>query len=532
MRKHHTTLFFEELESRDLLSAGIPLTDLSAFSVMSALALQPAARSNSTVVGYQPNQIRTAYGFYQVPFLESGGQPNSTTYNNTAGQGQTIAIIDVDDDPYILSDANTFSRQFGLPQFDQGMSNSPTFVKVNELGQSGGPFPATNSTWAGEISLDVEWAHALAPQANIVLIEANSESTSDIFQAMSVAQNYGPVTDGSGRQDPVTVVSMSWGYNEADSFMQANMAGYDSTYLTTPAGHAPLTFVAATLDNGARYGVYWPAVSPNVLAVGGTTLTVSANSTWAGETGWQYSGGGISKYEPQPSYQQGVVSQSTTMRTNPDVAFNASPSPGFAVYDSVPYAFHSGWLSAYGTSAGTAQWAALVALTDQGLALQGQPSLGGRSQLLPALYHLAQSGSYSSYFHDITQGNNGYPAGPGYDLVTGLGTPIVNNLIPAVIDYVLQPPPAALPVSPAAATQPALAPSAVLTPAAEAFAQRTGEPTTLLPPAATRLSSSGGLVDFRPTTGGAGQGGSDGLASPLDRFWLAALGLLGNDSAG
>src|SRR5262249_49317558 len=162
--------------------------------------------------------------------------------------------VDVYDDPNILSDANTFSSQFKLPQFNLGQPNSPTFVKLNENGKNTS-YPQTNSAWTTEISLDVEWAHAIAPQANIVLVEANSESTSDVFKAMQTAETY----------PGVSVVSMSWGYNESNSFMQSNMSTYyDPTYLTTPG----VTFVAATLDNGSRYGVYWPAISPNVVGVG------------------------------------------------------------------------------------------------------------------------------------------------------------------------------------------------------------------------------------------------------------------------
>ena len=274
--------------------------------------------------------------------------PDFADYNNTAGKGQTIAIIDVYDDPNILSDANTFSNQFGLPQFNTGQANSPTFVKLNENGQNitsepkGVPHPQTNSAWSSEISLDVESAHAIAPQANIVLIEANSESTSDVFKAMNVARNYAGVD----------VVSMSWGYNESNL---PGIQGDDSQYLTTPTGHTPITFVAATLDNGSRYGVFWPAISPNVVGVGGTVLTLK-NGGYGSETGWSYSTGGISKYETQPSYQNGVVTQSATMRTNPDVSYAAT---NFAAYDTV--GTYHGWFQAGGTSAGTPQWAGLIA---------------------------------------------------------------------------------------------------------------------------------------------------------------------------
>lgn len=368
---------------------------------------------------FTPDQIRQAYGFDKVPSLMlKGTTPDTATYNNTAGKGQTLAIIDVYDDPKILSDANVFSSQFGLPQFNTG---GPTFVKLNENGQNitsepkGVPHPQTNSAWSSEISLDVEWAHAIAPQANIVLVEANSESTGDVFKAMNVARN----------NPAVSVVSMSWGYNESNSNMRSNLPAYDAAYLTPPAGtgHTPITFVAATLDNGSRYGVFWPAISPNVLAVGGTNLTTDATGNYLGESGWSYSTGGISKYEKEPSYQNGV--QSTGWRTNPDVAYAAT---GFATYDTA--GSYTGWFSASGTSAGTPQWAGLVALADQGRQANGLQSLSS-TQTLDALYQFA--GSNPSYFNDIVSGSNGaYQAGSGYDLVTGIGTPKADQLIPAL----------------------------------------------------------------------------------------------------
>lgn len=462
MKEARIRLVLEELESRDLLSAGlspfeslrvpVPFASHTAHTAPAMPAAGPvrptiqlatphnpshlsAARSQTGVTNptppagtLTPDQVRHAYGFDQVPFLMLNGVPDASTYNSTAGKGQTIAIVDVSDDPNILSDANVFSSQFGLPLFNQG-SGSPTFTKLNENG-SQGSYPRTNSSWAGEISLDVEWAHAIAPQANIVLVEANSQSTSDVFKAINAARNY------SG----VSVVSMSWGYNESNSSMQKLMASYDSKYLTTPAGHTPITFVAATLDNGSQYGVYWPAISPNVLAVGGTVLTTDAAGNYLGESGWNSSTGGISKYEAEPSWQKGVVPLNLDpngMRTNPDVSYAAT---NFAIYDTVPYYGQTGWFSAGGTSAGTPQWAALIALADQGRAAQQLPSLDGASQTLPALYQLAQqqfaANSTAAYFHDIVGGSNGaYTAIPGYDLVTGIGTPMANQLIPALAAY-------------------------------------------------------------------------------------------------
>jgi subtilase family serine protease len=398
----------EELESRDVPSASALLD----FQAVPAAGFG-GVRNNTQIVGFTPAQIRHAYGFDQVAFL-AGKSANS------AGAGQTIAIVDVADDPNILADANFFSTTFGLPQFNSG-PGTPSFTKVNENGSASGPFPMANASWAGEISLDVEWAHAIAPAANIVLVEASSTYLRDLLPAINTARSW----------MGVSAVSMSWGGAEFSGISA------DDTYLTTPSGHSGVTFTAATLDNGGYYSnrytaAYWPAVSPNTLAVGGTVLSLDSNGNYLGETGWSYGGGGLSRYETQPSYQSGVVTQSTTQRANPDVAY-AAGGPGFAIYDTVPYNQQIGWFAAQGTSAGTPQWAALVAIANQGRAQLQLPALDGPSQVLPTLYKLYASPSYTSDFNDVKTGNNGNAAGNGYDLVTGLGTPHAGAIVQALL---------------------------------------------------------------------------------------------------
>jgi hypothetical protein len=266
----------------------------------------------------------------------------------------------------------------------------------------------------------VQWAHAIAPGANILLVEANSNSWSDLMTAVNYARN----------QLGVSVVSMSWGGSE-----WLGEAGYDG-YFTTPSGHGGVTFVASSGDSGSFGAPVYPSVSPNVLAVGGTQLSTNSAGNYLGETGWGNgrrswrlggSGGGISAYESQPGYQKGVVTQST-MRTVPDVAYNASSSSPFAVYDTF---FYSGWLQVYGTSAGSPQWSALVAIANQGRVLAGGATLDGPSETLFALYNLP-----ASDFHDITSGSNGaYSARPSYDLVTGIGTPLAKLVVSRLVSY-------------------------------------------------------------------------------------------------
>ncbi len=352
-----------------------------------------------------PAQMQKAYGVNQISF---GGVTGN-------GAGQTIAIVDAYNDPDIIADASTFNSQFGLQQFN--VSGGPTFKVINENGGTSLPGNSAVDGWDVEESLDVEWAHSIAPEANVILFEANSNSYGDLLQAVSTAA----ATPG------VSVVSMSWAGGEF-----SGETSIDSVF-TTPSGHAGVTFTASTGDSGSPSG--YPALSPNVVAVGGTTLSIDSSGNYLGESAWSDGGGGISQFESQPSYQVGNVNgTSTTHRTVPDVAMDADPNTGVYVLDS----YSGGWFQVGGTSLSSPMFAGLVAIADQGRALQGESSLDGATQTLPTLYSLPESD-----FHDITTGGNGtYNATPGYDLVTGRGTPIANLLVPALAGYgVTQPTP-------------------------------------------------------------------------------------------
>ena len=405
----------ETMEPRVLLSATLAVSSLPAASIYPTMIVEgvsPDADSPSASA-FTPSQIRSAYGFDQVLFGTVQG----------TGKGQTIAIIDAYDDPTALYDLNQFSAQFDLPQFN--VSGGPTFTKV---GQTGGSVPGTDpngpagttgkNTWELEEALDIEWVHAIAPQANILLVEAINTS-----YLIPIAVPW------AASQPGVVAVSRSFSGGEF-----SNESVYD-TYFTTPTGHQGVTFLAATGDTGQPGG--YPAYSPNVVAVGGTSLTTDGSGNYGSETGWSGSGGGISAYENLPSYQtgsyqNGSVTQTTTMRTAPDVSMDADPNTGVAVYDSYDYP-SSPWLQVGGTSLSTPMWAGLIAIVDQGRAMAGASSLNGATQTLPALYQLP-----SADFNDVTSGSNGtpnYSAGAGYDLVTGLGTPVANKLIPDLAGY-------------------------------------------------------------------------------------------------
>ena len=321
----------ETLETRELLST----------AGLGQLFAQPNIFTLPTnVVGLTPAQVRHAYGFDKTELFYPVTSGKAPLVPN--GQGQTIAIVDAYDDPEIYGDLLAFDLVLGLP-------NPPQFTKATPEGT-----PASNTSWSVEMSLDVEWAHAIAPAANILLVEAKSSSLSDLIGAVDYARS----------QPGVVTVSMSWGSSEfaAKNYWYApwnDTPGENSFdgHFTTPTGHVGgsglpggITFVASTGDNGAPGE--WPAFSPNVVAVGGTTLDVDSSGDYLGETGWSHGGGGISSVEGKPSYQQNVT-QSTGNRTIPDVAYDADPGTGFAVFDTnTQPGSPSGWMQVGGTSAG------------------------------------------------------------------------------------------------------------------------------------------------------------------------------------
>jgi hypothetical protein len=349
--------------------------------------------STSLPTGYTPAQIRHAYAFDQIA-LPGGAAAD--------GSGTTIAIVDAYDDPTIANDLHAFDLQFRLPD--------PSFTKVNQSG--GTVFPPADGTWATEIALDVEWAHAIAPAAKILLVEANDNQFTNLLAGVSYAAN----------QPGVVAVSMSWDGGEFDAESSVD------SYFLTPSGHGGVTFLAASGDTGAP--PMYPATSPNVIAVGGTTLNLDGQGDYLSESGWSGSGGGISAFEPQPAYQGSLISQS--FRTNPDVAYDADPYTGFPVYDSYNNGTAAPWSQIGGTSDAAPQWAALIAIADQGRLLAGESTLDGPSQTLPMVYQLSNAD-----FRDITTGSSDgtppYSAGPGYDLVTGRGTPIANKIVADLI---------------------------------------------------------------------------------------------------
>ena len=357
-------------------------------------------------------------------------------------------IIDVGYTTTLQSDLQTFDRAWGLPD--------PRLTILHPDGPTVPYQCGKDDGLQGETTLDVEWAHAIAPGAAITVIIGSNDS------GQGLQDNCGPVS----LEDDVNyainshlgqVISISYGASELGSttdtpddkaalrqYFQAGDAIFQQ------AAQAGITVVASSGDDGAtnpdgnigsvelkQPNVGWPASDPYVLAVGGTTLTVDPqDSTYGDEIAWNdsvgASGGGLSAIYPEPAYQTRVPNQKLLQgkRGVPDVAF---PAEDYLVYGSFfpgqvandPQWMH--WGIVGGTSASAPAWAGLIAIADQ---MRGQP-LG---QIQPALYRLG-----GKDMHDVTEGDNtfggvkGYPAQPGYDLATGWGSPIANSFIPDLI---------------------------------------------------------------------------------------------------
>ena len=362
--------------------------------------------------GYTPQQIQGAYGSNLITFGSIQGD----------GAGQTIAVIDPGDDPDFVSTSDPNFDASALHVFDQhfGLPDPPSFQKYNEDGNTS-PLPAPVPGASPEIALDIEWSHAIAPAANIILVEGNTSQLTDLLTAARTA----------GTTLGASVVSQSFGSSLEVGGLGSLEPMFDQTYYAPALAANPgLTFLAATGDAGSSDAPIYPSVSPLVVGVGGTSLFTNG-STWTNETGWSCSGGGPSTIYSAPSYQQESVTGHTE-RTVPDVAADADPNTGVSVYDPTD----GGWLLVGGTSVATPIWAGLIGIADQGRALLGGKALDGPNQTLPGLYSAID---YTNNYHDITVGNNGYPAGPGYDLVTGIGSPRANGIIPYLSTYDLGP---------------------------------------------------------------------------------------------
>lgn len=360
------------------------------------LGYQPSGQpelSSRGPTGLPPSAIAAVYNL------------SGLSASSGAGSGQIIAIVDAYKDPNALSDLNTWGARYGYPTLSTCSSLTQTGACFEQLDPQG--TPGVNSLWALEESLDIEWAHAEAPQAKLVLIEAANSSDGTLFSAVQYANSIG-----------ATEVSMSWVSGESSGETA------DDAYMANPG-----TFYTASAGDSG-HGAEYPAASPDVIAVGGTTLNGCSGTScrhFRSESAWSWSGGGASSFETIPSYQSsysgpvyGVSSIGTltgTMRGVPDVSFDANPATGVSVYDSTPYQGQTGWFTLGGTSVGAPNWAGILAA---GRAAAFTPLEGDN-----AIF----AGGYKTSLRDISSGTNGScgtdcTAGTGYDLVTGLGSPL------------------------------------------------------------------------------------------------------------
>lgn len=319
--------------------------------------------ASATPYGLSPQTIKSVYNF-----------PTSLT----AGAGKTIAIVDAYDDPTAESDLNVFSSQYGLPACTTA---NGCFKKVNQNG--GSSVPRKDGGWALEISLDVQWAHAIAPGAKILLVEASSNSFSNLLAAEDYAKAH------------AQYVSNSWGGSEF-----SGETSFDSHF-----SQSGVSFFVSSGDAGLP--AEYPSASPNVISVGGTTLNLDPNGNLDSETGWSSGGGGCSAYEAATPAQSGFSGYGQVgcggQRATPDVSLDADPASGVSVYDSTKYQSQTGWFRVGGTSASSPMWA-------------------GRAAASGAAVNASYVYGSSITYRDITSGNNDAPCLTGFDLCSGRGS--------------------------------------------------------------------------------------------------------------
>jgi subtilase family serine protease len=435
------------------------MATLMPFGAASALAILPVGASTvahaTTVAGHMTPAVSSPLAYRYVgkagslaagsanlfTCQEPGAALNCYTPQELAkaydipskltGAGQTIVIIDAFGDPTLTQDLGVEDSTFGLP--------APNLSVIYPNGQPAfDPANADEVNWSGEIALDVESAHAIAPAAKIDLVIAKSDQDPDILNALKyvVAHHLG------------SVLSQSFG--EAESCEDPSIVKADHV-LFAAAEAQGMTVFASSGDDGAAQptcdgssfikSAGLPAADPLVTGVGGTSLTASQpDGTYQSETAWNdefgSSGGGYSTIYARPAYQNGFVRSSG--RGVPDISYSADVNNGLLIAWSQGDPANVGDIFLFGgTSAGSPQWAAIIALADQA----GHHPLGF---INGDLYSLGRGARYSAVFHDITTGNNtvsltdvngnavniaGFPATKGWDPVTGLGTPDVAQLL-------------------------------------------------------------------------------------------------------
>jgi subtilase family serine protease len=443
----------------------------------------PPTQSQCNAVGrrcFNPSSMRSSYNLN--PLYGAG----------LDGSGVTIAIVDSYGSDTIAHDLHVFDQAFGVAAMcgEEGVTCTPGMPTFSQLAVQGSPAtkaPPSQSNgsglqdkagWALEVSLDVEWAHAIAPGANILLVTTPTSETLGLqgFPQMMNAEDY------VVKNHLAEVITQSFGSAELAFGSPQSLLNLRNAFIDAAANS--VTVLASSGDDGSAGflkqsllahsnkdslipvpTVGWPASDPLVTGVGGTYLCTDANTGTSVDTasppancqgqthreiGWIDSGGGFSSIFSRPAYQDTLPAGSTSVpagsRGVPDVAFQASARTGVLVYVTLPPdgsgglscgssgPCSTGWYVVGGTSASSPQWSGIVAIADQ---LNG----GGLGLINPALYKLANGPTYAADFYDVTTGNNGaaaptipgYPATTGWDPVTGIGTPNAANLVPDLV---------------------------------------------------------------------------------------------------
>ncbi len=466
-----------------------PRPTVSEFTQLSSSAIPPT-EAQCFSAGRRCFTPQSMTASYNVTPLYAGGN---------MGQGRTIAIVDSYGSDTITHDLAVFNTAFGLPHMcgEEGVTctaGMPTFSQLAlqgspatkaPPGQSNGTGLEDKAAWALEVSLDVEWAHATAPMANILLVTTPTAETLGVqgFPQMMAAEDY------VVQHHLADVISQSFGSGEGAFGSSQSLLNLRYAFVDAQANH--VSVFASSGDGGTTNtmkqpvknprvipypSVIWPASDPLVTAVGGTYLCTNPitglgvdtvdpparcqpglNPGLQRETGWVDAGGGYSTIFSRPSYQNtlppgstyvgssvGAPGPNTNMRGVPDIAYQASATTAPLVYITLPPDGQSGlicggnpcstgWYAVGGTSASSPQWAGLAAIADQ---------MAGRDlgSINPALYQIANNpAQYAADFFDVTANCNqttsipGYCASPGWDAVTGLGTPNAAKLIPDLI---------------------------------------------------------------------------------------------------
>jgi kumamolisin len=352
---------------------------------------------------------------YKVGPIYTGCNPANGATNHPTGGWGAIALVDAYDNPYAATDIATFDSHFGLP--------AANFTKIYANGNGSCSTPPGNTGWGLEEALDIEWAHAMAPNAKIYLVEACSNSNTDLYYAETVAAGLVAAAGGGD-------ISNSWGEGEYSTETSDDVNFYYNQY---PAV-SDITFFASAGDSGC--GAAYPSSSPWVVSAGGTTVNRNSSGNFSNEACWSGSGGGSSAYETWSNtftksntgawadYQYPIFGEAS--RQTPDLSFDANPASGVYVYDA--YYNGGGWWIVGGTSVASPSLAGIVNNANNRLGSYFLPAVNPSGYFNNEENNLLYSQlptitAYKKNFYDVKTGSNGCTVKPSWDYCTGVGSP-------------------------------------------------------------------------------------------------------------